>query len=804
MDKFNRQNLGLQRFNNTGIIDASDILNLENYLDDRDINKTSGTTYGFIKTDTVDVNYTDENKLISYVDNNDNLYNYYSNPYKPDLKTPKNYNGTIHNINSELEFDIAIANIVNGDKIKINSNLSFTTSKVINKEVEIYSDGFNMTNPEMKSINENGYEIKASSSFLPANDNYKIFNKKWNQTATSTDYSQNNEIGFGDGGYFTSVISDPSFLGTNTNQIGNIKRPYQQIKYPSSQKLTNVYFYFSYVNLTNAEPQNDNRRVMTVYICGSNDNITYDLLHANIAQNINWTAINPNFYTVGFINALTNNNEYQYFRIIYNTVNGDNYYAINEIILNTYISNGKATIEQTPLEGDLIDIQSDNCYIHDLIFKNSNNGGMAYCLSFSNNNSHKNIIKNCYFQTNEIAILNYNKGIQIENNNFSFLGTNDEHSYIVFVKGDTQSLIYNNVIVGNTNNTSEFLKLDGNDYNEGEIYLYNNTNTLINNSIQKFINVNTSITNLKIFCFENNIYTNNFFMYIYNVNNWINLNEIAMFKNTVNLTNTANYAGLIALDSPSNIILTYKPFLRSALNNTPVINNINYSSLNSIVYYEKNKITNSLTINLNPLFIDKMGYDSVLDTHFTFSNNALLPKNNNTSLGSTIQYFNDLYINNGQLNKSTFTNNNDLVNKLYVDNLLNANVMCKYYASASTGNGDIILQNKVIDTHNAYNTANGKYTIPVSGNYFISGLFQSNNINYGVNGWIELYVNYNNIGPSIPNLLGGNRAETTGNIYRYVQGSTVITANVGDTVALYKNTNQFTAPINCIFTITKI
>ena len=114
---------------------------------------------------------------------------------------------------------------------------------------------------------------------------------------------------------------------------GNIKRPYQQIKYPSSQKLTNVYFYFSYVNLTNAESQNDNRRVMTVYICGSNDDITYDLLHSNIAQNINWTAINQNFYTVGFINALTNNNEYQYFRIIYNTVNGDNYYAINEIIL---------------------------------------------------------------------------------------------------------------------------------------------------------------------------------------------------------------------------------------------------------------------------------------------------------------------------------------------------------------------------------------------------------------------------------------------------------------------------------------
>ena len=797
MDKFNRQNLGLQRFNNTGIIDASDILNLENYLDDRDNNKTSGTTYGFIKSYNLDVDYKDENKLISYIDVDNKLYNYYSNPYKPSLNTPSTYTGTIHNINSELEFDIASANIVDGDKIKINSNLSFTSSKIINKEVEIYSDGFNMNNPEMKSINENGYEIKASSSFLPANDNYKIFNKKWNQTASSTDYSQNNEIGFGDGGYFMSVISDPNFLGTNTNQVGNIKRPYQQIKYPSSQKLTNVYFYFSYVNLTNAESQNDNRRVMTVYICGSNDNITYDLLHSNIAQNINWTAINPNFYTVGFINALTNNNEYQYFRIIYNTVNGDNYYAINEIILNTYITNGKATIE-----GDLIDIQKDNCYIHDLIFKNSNISELSNCLKFSSNDAHKNIIKNCYFQTNEIAILNYNKGIQIENNNFSFLGTNDEHTYIIFFKSHMPSLIYNNVIVGNTNNTSEFLKLVGNDYNNGEIYLYNNTNTLINNGLQKFINVETQITNLKIFCFENNIYTNNFFMYIYNVNNWINLNEIVMYKNIINLTNTANYAGLIALDSPSNIILNYKPIIRSALNNNPLINNLNYSSLNSIVYYEKNKITNSLSINLNPLFIGNLG--SIIDNHLTFSNNTLLAKNNNTSLGSINQYFNDLYINNGQLNKSTFTNNNDLVNKLYVDNLLNTNVMCKYYASASTGNGDIILQNKVIDTHNAYNTANGKYTIPVSGNYYISGLFQSSNINFGVNGWLEIYVNYNNTGQVSYNLLDGNRAETAGNIYRYVQGSSVFTANVGDTVALYKNASVSLAPINCILTITKI
>ena len=89
MDKFNRQNLGLQRFNNTGIISSDDILDLENYLDDRDRNKTTGTTYGFIKTDTVDVDYTDENKLISYVDNNDNLYNYYSNPYKPVLNNFK-------------------------------------------------------------------------------------------------------------------------------------------------------------------------------------------------------------------------------------------------------------------------------------------------------------------------------------------------------------------------------------------------------------------------------------------------------------------------------------------------------------------------------------------------------------------------------------------------------------------------------------------------------------------------------------------------------------------------------------------
>lgn len=76
---------------------------------------------------------------------------------------------------------------------------------------------------------------------------------------------------------------------------------------------------------------------MSVYICGSNDGLTYDLLHTNIAQNIYWTAINQNHYRTGTINTLTNNNEYKYFRIIYNSVNGDYFYAINEIVLNTYV-----------------------------------------------------------------------------------------------------------------------------------------------------------------------------------------------------------------------------------------------------------------------------------------------------------------------------------------------------------------------------------------------------------------------------------------------------------------------------------
>jgi len=132
------------------------------------------------------------------------------------------------------------------------------------------------------------------------------------------------------------------------------------------------------------------------------------------------------------------------------------------------------------------------------------------------------------------------------------------------------------------------------------------------------------------------------------------------------------------------------------------------------------------------------------------------------------------------------------------------NVICKYYSSSTTGNGDIILQNKLIDTHNAYNTVNGKYTVPVTGNYYVSGLFQSPNINYGVNGWLELYVNYNNTGQLSYNLLNGNRAETAGAIYRYVQGSSVFPLNAGDTIALYKNAAVAAAPINCILTITKI
>jgi hypothetical protein len=131
-------------------------------------------------------------------------------------------------------------------------------------------------------------------------------------------------------------------------------------------------------------------------------------------------------------------------------------------------------------------------------------------------------------------------------------------------------------------------------------------------------------------------------------------------------------------------------------------------------------------------------------------------------------------------------------------------VMCKCYNSNTAPNGDVVLQNKLIDTHNAYNLTTGKYTVPVTGNYYISGLYQSNNQSFGVNGYLELYVNYNDAGIVSYNLLGGNRSETTGNINRYVQGSSVFALNAGDTVALYKNAQFLTAPINCVFTITKI
>jgi hypothetical protein len=132
------------------------------------------------------------------------------------------------------------------------------------------------------------------------------------------------------------------------------------------------------------------------------------------------------------------------------------------------------------------------------------------------------------------------------------------------------------------------------------------------------------------------------------------------------------------------------------------------------------------------------------------------------------------------------------------------NVICKCYNSTTVNNGDIILTNKLIDTHNAYNLVTGKYTIPVAGNYYISGLYQSNNQSFNINGYLELYINYNNTGVFPYNLIGGNRSETTGNINRYVQGSSVFAANAGDTVSLYKNAQFLTAPINCVFAIIKI
>ena len=178
MDKFGRSNNGIHRFNNTGVLHHDDIQGLSDHLDDRfeDVSGGSGSAYGLIKSTTVDVNYTDENKLMNYIDKDNKIYNYYGDAYKPELRTPRDYNGTTHTINSELAFDIAVANVNDGDIIKINSNLTLTSRKEINKEVKIYSDGYYSQNPELLSNSQNGYEIVASSSMFA--DYYKVFNKK--------------------------------------------------------------------------------------------------------------------------------------------------------------------------------------------------------------------------------------------------------------------------------------------------------------------------------------------------------------------------------------------------------------------------------------------------------------------------------------------------------------------------------------------------------------------------------------------------------------------------------------------------
>lgn len=128
----------------------------------------------------------------------------------------------------------------------------------------------------------------------------------------------------------------------------------------------------------------------------------------------------------------------------------------------------------------------------------------------------------------------------------------------------------------------------------------------------------------------------------------------------------------------------------------------------------------------------------------------------------------------------------------------------KYFGTTFSGaNGIIILTNKVVDSHGAYNTSTGVYTFVAAGVYDVSAFIQSPATAFAVNGYLEAYASVNGSGSSGA-IIGGSRAETTAAINRYATGSTIIKVNAGDTFSLYQNSSVSIAPISVTFSLKKV
>lgn len=115
------------------------------------------------------------------------------------------------------------------------------------------------------------------------------------------------------------------------------------------------------------------------------------------------------------------------------------------------------------------------------------------------------------------------------------------------------------------------------------------------------------------------------------------------------------------------------------------------------------------------------------------------------------------------------------------DSSLGRVVACKYTnAQAGTTNNPVIYNTQQFDTHNAYSTSTGLYTVPVSGIYRVSASLSSNSQIF-----IQLYK-----GSNLDTILDQVNTASSG---LFAGGSTLIQCNAGDTLSIRPNGASVTA-----------
>jgi hypothetical protein len=223
-------------------------------------------------------------------------------------------------------------------------------------------------NPAMSDWNQaDGFAPGEYSVFSPYSlggeaAGWKIFNKKWNQDATSEEYQvdgSGNYEGFGDTGHFSANLQEGFVDGFGTDLSGEydgtqVTYPYTQYLLPAAVNLRSVTCYHSSVKGVDNWVGDPERQVTHLLIVGKNPTDTkWTILHSVPGQTvyqvsaspfpdgqpIMWTpevpTLESNFFSTGTIAGLdTNDKFFSEYRFMYTGNKGSFYYSMNEIVMS--------------------------------------------------------------------------------------------------------------------------------------------------------------------------------------------------------------------------------------------------------------------------------------------------------------------------------------------------------------------------------------------------------------------------------------------------------------------------------------